>query len=69
MKVCVCVFEACVYLLGVNCEFAQFINCAAQFINCAAQFVNSQFAQQFINWCANCESYYARSVYKLRNES
>ena len=62
MKVCVCVFEACVYLLGVNCDFAQFINCAAQF-------VNSQFAQQFINWCANCESYYARSVYKLRNES
>ena len=62
MKVCVCVFEACVYLLGANCELAQFISCAAQF-------VNSQFAQQFINWCANCESYYARSVYKLRNES
>ena len=48
-------------LLGAICEFAQFINCAAQF-------VNSQFAQKSINCCANCESYYARSVYKLRNE-
>jgi hypothetical protein len=55
-------FYVRVLVLGANCEFAQFINCAAQF-------VNSQFAQQFINCCANCESYYARSVYELRNES
>ena len=35
-------------LFSANCEFALFINCAAQF-------VNSQFAQQFINCCANSQ--------------
>ena len=48
-------------MLGANCEFAQFINCAAHY-------VNPRSAQQFINCCANCESYYARSVYKLRKK-
>ena len=32
-------------MLGANCEFAQFINCAARF-------VNSHIAQQFVNCCA-----------------
>jgi len=32
-------------LLGVNCEFPQFINCAVHFMD-------SQIAQQFINCCA-----------------
>ena len=32
--VCVCVYvRACVYVLGANCEFAQFINCAAHYVN------------------------------------
>ena len=36
-------------LLGANCEFAQFINCAAHYMN-------PHSAQQCINRCANCES-------------
>ena len=50
-------------MLGANCEFAQFINCAAHY-------VNPCIAQQFINCCANCQSYYAWSIYfyKLRTK-
>ena len=48
-------------LLGAIYQFAQFINCAAHY-------VNPRIAQQFINCYANCESYYARSIYKLRTQ-
>ena len=50
-----------VFMLGANCEFAQFIYCAAHY-------VNPRIAQQFINCCASCQSYYAWSIYKLRTK-